>query len=115
MRIVFDLPHELLVTLHRRDAGPLSTPPSPSATPASSDGTPLRQDNKDEGTIAASTSCALCDVKFSNLLEQRGHVRSDFHNYNLKQRLKGPKTVSETEFDRLVGGITAHRLSSTEP
>lgn len=114
VRIVFALPHELLVTLHRRDPVPLSTPLTPSTIPAPRDGTPLRQDNKDEGTIATSTSCALCDVKFSNLLEQRSHVRSDFHNYNLKQRLKGLRTVNEAEFEKLVGGMAAQPHSSID-
>jgi hypothetical protein len=112
--IVFDLPHEILVTLHQRDAAPQSLSSSPSATPASRDGSSLGPDNKDEGTVAASTSCALCDVKSLNVLEQRGHVRSDLHKYNLKQRLKGLKTVGETEFDKLIGGIAAHRHSPSE-
>ena len=112
MRIVFDLPHEILVTLHQRDAAPSSTSSPPSAIPDSHDGKPLTQDSKEEDTKTTSTSCALCDVRFPNVLEQRGHVRSDFHKYNLKQRLKGLNTVSETEFDRLVGGIAAHCQSS---
>lgn len=114
MRIVFDLPHEILVALHQRDVASQEMASSPPATPASRDGTPVRHDNNDEGTIAASTSCALCDIKSSNVLEQRGHVRSDLHKYNLKQRLKGLKTVGEMEFDRLIGGITSHRNSPIE-
>ncbi|KAI9879607.1 MAG: hypothetical protein M1830_007967 [Pleopsidium flavum] len=101
---VFDLPPELLATLHRKDVASLASAPSERAS-SSSDGKFSEKENNPDGTIAASTSCALCDVAFSNVAEQRSHVRSDFHGYNLKQRLKGLKTVDETGFDRLIGDL----------
>jgi hypothetical protein len=109
MTTVFDLPHEILVTLHQKDAATLSLPSAPPdrASP-SGDGRLSGKDNDVDGTVAASTSCALCDVAFSNVAEQRSHVRSDYHGYNLKQRLKGLKTVDETGFDRLVEGMLSH-------
>lgn len=39
------------------------------------------------------------------MLDQRGHLKSDLHNYNLKQKLRGKKPVSETEFEKLIGDL----------
>ena len=50
-------------------------------------------------------SCNLCGLAFSDLQEQRSHVRSDLHGYNLKQKLRGKKPVTEAEFERLVGQL----------
>lgn len=57
-----------------------------------------------EGEIASAMSCALCGLSFTSIQDQRAHVRSDLHGYNLKQKLRGLKPVEEKEFDRLVGG-----------
>jgi arylamine N-acetyltransferase len=58
-----------------------------------------------------STACSLCNFIFSSVEAQRSHIRSDLHGYNLKQKLKGLPSVSENEFERLVGGDT-HRSYS---
>jgi hypothetical protein len=50
-------------------------------------------------------SCSLCGLTFPTLQDQRSHIKSDFHNYNLKQKLKGIKPVSENDFERLVGDL----------
>ena len=62
-----------------------------------------------DGEPAKATSCALCQLRFHNLQEQRSHIRSDLHGYNLKQKLKGLSPVEESEFDKLVGGKRLHR------
>lgn len=95
------------MTLHRKEISTTSLPQAPSPTPPTTDDKSSANDIPVNGTVAASTSCALCDVRFSNVAEQRSHVRSDWHGYNLKQRLKGLKTVNETEFEKLVGGMLA--------
>lgn len=51
-----------------------------------------------------SKACSLCGVSFQTLEEQRSHTRSDLHGYNLKQRMRGQKPVSEADFEKLVGG-----------
>lgn len=58
-------------------------------------------DGENDGHKAA-TSCSLCGMSFTDLQEQRSHVRSDLHGYNLKQKVRGRNPVSETEFERLV-------------
>lgn len=55
-------------------------------------------------SLVGSQSCSLCSLSFSSLEEQRSHLKSDFHNYNLKQKLRGSKPVSEDEFERLIAG-----------
>lgn len=44
----------------------------------------------------------MCGLTFTNVLDQRGHLKSDLHNYNLKQKLRGKKPVTETEFEKLI-------------
>ncbi|EGX96122.1 ankyrin repeat and zinc finger domain containing protein 1 [Cordyceps militaris CM01] len=56
----------------------------------------------DEAGPVGSQSCSLCGLAFTNVLDQRGHLKSDLHSYNLKQKLRDRKPVSETEFEKLV-------------
>lgn len=49
-----------------------------------------------------SATCQLCNTAFSNVQEQRLHVKSDWHNYNLKQRARGGPSVTENEFEKLL-------------
>lgn len=67
-------------------------------------GAPQRPETP-EGAPASATSCALCGLSFATVQEQRSHVRSDLHGYNMKQRMRGLKTVDEKDFDRLVGEL----------
>ena len=96
---VFDLPDELLYTLQLK-VQPTAAPEEHSPHLTLSPGSPSLN-GQDEGPKNAN-SCALCGLSFLDLQEQRSHVRSDLHGYNLKQRMRGRKTVSEDEFERLV-------------
>ena len=49
-------------------------------------------------------ACSLCGLTFPNVQDQKNHLRSDFHHYNLKQKLRGRKPVSEAEFEELLKG-----------
>ena len=64
-----------------------------------------------EGAKTSATSCALCDLSFTNVEEQRSHVRTDLHGYNLKQKLRGLKSVNEQDFERLVGGMSIDHIN----
>lgn len=55
--------------------------------------------------LVGTQSCSLCGLAFANLEDQRSHIKSDFHNYNLKQKIKGNKPVSENDFERLIGDL----------
>ncbi|KAL8925484.1 MAG: hypothetical protein Q9172_002201 [Xanthocarpia lactea] len=94
---VFDLPHELLVTLQlRTNASEVPSPIPIDVAHANSEAHGAKD------AKVPSTSCLLCSARFPDLQEQRRHVRSDWHNYNLKQKLRGHKLVTEIEFDKLV-------------
>lgn len=55
--------------------------------------------------IVGSQSCSLCSLSFTTVQEQRIHQKSDLHHYNLKQKLRGQKPVSEVEFEKLIGDL----------
>jgi len=103
---IFDLPQELLYTLQFKAQSGASEIPAPSPNPASGSLSPAQNgtDGSDEG-LRGATSCALCALSFVDLQEQRSHVRSDLHGYNLKQKMRGRKPVGEVEFERLVGQL----------
>ena len=69
----------------------------PELAPAAED-----TDKGDSEVAKSSTSCLLCNASFANVQEQRQHSKSDWHNYNLKQKLRGGKSVGENEFEKLV-------------
>ncbi|KAL6705181.1 hypothetical protein ACN47E_007286 [Coniothyrium glycines] len=101
---VFDLPDELLASLTLKDQPhrpPQDFPPqTPSQTAAASHDTPTAEDGS-----AKATSCNLCGLNFASVADQRSHVRSDLHGYNLKQRIKGAKPVGEVEFEKMIGDL----------
>ena len=100
---VFNLPHELLVTLHLKD--PAILPPPINKTPHSSECAPGTDVEISGEQVKLSTTCQLCGASFSNVQEQRLHVKTDWHNYNLKQRIRGAQSVSENEFEKLVDDL----------
>lgn len=106
---VFDLPKDVLDTLKPKDQGAATAP----ALDDGPEQPPSRKSERDDNgdgdgktpAAAAATSCGLCGLTFASLAEQRGHVRSDLHGYNLKQKMRGAAPVSEAEFEKLVGEL----------
>ena len=95
---MFDLPLELLATLRLK-----STPSAPLSRHTDIASSGSNNGTEDiSGVTKLSTSCLLCSVAFTNVEQQRQHVRSDWHGYNLKQKLKGLHGVSEGEFEKLI-------------
>ena len=95
---MYDLPQQLLATLSAKSED--------DAINTSENNTPEKPENTvQEYAVATSTSCALCNVSFLNVQEQRGHVRSDHHRYNLKAQLRGNPTLDETQFNKAVGEL----------
>lgn len=101
---VFDLPEELLATLTLKDQAHRPLPPSPPRTVAAP-GKSLDASDADEAGPAKATSCSLCGLSFASVAEQRSHIRSDLHGYNLKQKIKGAKPVGEADFEKLIGDL----------
>lgn len=101
---VFDLPRELLVTLHLKDSSASRSQHSAETELTPHRGSTATRDGIEqlEGTTKASPSCILCGATLLNVQEQRRHVKSDWHGYNLKQKLKGLTPVSENDFEKLV-------------
>ncbi|KAK0668140.1 hypothetical protein QBC41DRAFT_322529 [Cercophora samala] len=52
--------------------------------------------------VIGSQACSLCNLSFVTVQEQREHLKTDLHHYNLKQKLHGLNPVSEAEFEKLV-------------
>ncbi|KAI9665186.1 MAG: hypothetical protein M1831_002196 [Alyxoria varia] len=98
---VFDLPPEILGTLEPVLNSNASFESEESNQ--SENGAPKHSSQPaEDGALPKATSCALCGLSFENVEEQRHHVRSDLHAYNLKQKTKGIKPVTEAEFEKLV-------------
>lgn len=101
---VFDLPEEILATIALKtqpNQAVQDTPPR-IATPANESS---EKSDAETSSPAKATSCNLCGLSFPSVIEQRNHVRSDLHGYNLKQKMKGLKPVGEAEFEKLIGDL----------
>ncbi|KNG46192.1 ankyrin repeat and zinc finger domain-containing protein 1 [Stemphylium lycopersici] len=101
---VFDLPEELLSTLTLKDQ-PERPPPETTPQLSESSTKSPEKTESDDASPAKATSCNLCGLNFASLADQRSHVRSDLHGYNLKQKIKGAKPVGEAEFEKLMGDL----------
>ena len=109
---MFDLPKELLATLEYKDqSGRPIAEPTPEARETPNE--PSEKADGEDGGASKATSCNLCALNFSSVAEQRKHVRSDLHGYNLKQKIKGQKPVGEVEFEKLIGELD-ESLSGSE-
>jgi hypothetical protein len=100
---VYDLPAEVLNTLSLKpvtDGQEIEALEEPTET--------LDDDSRSSaGTESAvgAPGCSLCAMTFATVLDQRGHLKSDLHQYNLKQKLRGLNPVSEADFENLIGNL----------
>ncbi|THV53379.1 hypothetical protein BGAL_0052g00100 [Botrytis galanthina] len=101
---VYDLPQDILSTLARKDDSNDSSDDTYQAHTNPPTDTTERIIQTKPGDVG-SKSCSLCSVTFYTVEDQKSHVRSDFHNYNLKQKIRGAKAVTEIEFEKLVGDL----------
>ncbi|KAI6251115.1 hypothetical protein HI914_00754 [Erysiphe necator] len=67
--------------------------------------------SQSDDSIGAQT-CSLCLVKFVNVEEQRDHVQSDLHFYNVKQKIRGGNIVTEQEFEDLTWDLSESNSGS---
>lgn len=96
---VYDLPPEVLESLTRKADAESQEAESTPDTPKDRPQTPTGE------SAVGSQACSLCGLAFATVLDQRSHQKSDLHHYNLKQKLRGQKPVSEGEFERLLGNL----------
>ncbi|KAH6674878.1 hypothetical protein B0J14DRAFT_23417 [Halenospora varia] len=95
---IYDLPADILSTLARKEG---DGPEGAGATDTTGETRPESRMESSDG----SKTCSLCGVTYHTVEDQRSHVRSDLHGYNLKQKIRGAKPVSEVEFEKLVGDL----------
>jgi hypothetical protein len=109
---VFDLPEELLATLALKNQADRPAPESPPRTHTPTTDSSENSEGTESGPAKA-TSCSLCGLSFASVAEQRSHIRSDLHGYNLKQKIKGATPVGEADFEKLIGDLD-ESLSGSE-
>lgn len=97
---MYDLPPDILSTLARKD----DTNTGPQDDGISEQAKTEPAESRAEEAVG-SKACSLCGVTFHTVEDQRSHVRSDLHGYNLKQRIRGGKSATEAEFEKLIEGL----------
>lgn len=50
-------------------------------------------------SISSTTSCSTCGINFGSIEDQRQHFKLDWHRFNIQNKLKGLKAVSEDQFE----------------
>ncbi|KAJ4246127.1 hypothetical protein NW757_009582 [Fusarium falciforme] len=96
---LYDLPPEVLDTLT------LKSDADTESIVESSISSPSKNPSASDSNLVGSQACSLCGLTFTTVIDQRGHLKSDLHHYNLKQKLRGQKPVSEVEFEKLIGDL----------
>jgi hypothetical protein len=92
--LIYSLPSELLDTLTLKG----ETHPQIEETPTANES---EQDN----TATGKAGCTTCNMNaFENVSQQREHVRSDLHKFNLKRKVSGQPVVMADEFDKMLDG-----------
>jgi len=102
---LYDLPPEVLNSLSLRpDAGQTTQlePAAPSPLPPRSQSPAIPSS---DSSAVGSQSCSLCSLAFATVQEQKDHLKTDLHHYNLKQKLNGLNPVTETQFEKLVDDL----------
>lgn len=103
---LYDLPTEILTSLSYTPNPRLLAQLEPELHEAQSkSSSETSKTSKASCDLLGSQSCALCNQTFDSVQEQKGHVRSDFHHFNLKQKLRGKKAATEEEFEKLVENL----------
>ena len=62
-------------------------------------------------SIALTKSCSTCGVSFDSTDEQRAHFKLDWHRFNIANKLKGLKAVTEEQFEEQLENLS---LSGSE-
>lgn len=103
--IVFDIPPELLATIQLKNPSTAHLGAGEKVPEEIQKIEPKQQIEKDPNISQASISCHLCDTVLQNGQEQRLHLKSLWHGYNLKQKLRGSFSVTEAEFEKLLDDL----------
>lgn len=92
---VYSLPTELLDTLTLKGE----------TQPQIEEPTTERNESEHDNTATGTAGCTTCNIStFADVSQQREHVRSDLHKFNLKRKLCGQGVVTADEFDKMLDG-----------
>lgn len=104
---LYSLPDNVISTLVPTKITSTTSVAVSRAAASSQDGDDASDTASTAGSVSSSgttdRACALCQMDFASGLDKRGHLKSDLHNYNLKQKIRGLPSVNENEFEKLVG------------
>jgi hypothetical protein len=89
---LYTLPTELLDTLVLKADTQIDVADAPPAA-------------EKDAVVPDATGCSTCNLAgFSDVSQQREHMRSDLHRFNLKRKLAGQKIVYPDEFEQMLDG-----------
>ncbi|KAI1141058.1 hypothetical protein F5Y05DRAFT_376260 [Hypoxylon sp. FL0543] len=108
---VYDLPDQVLDTLSLKQDAASEDSSTERENPKPI--TETRDTPSSSPSLVGSQSCSLCALSFASVQDQRSHLKSDLHHYNLKQKLRGQNPVSENEFEKLIADLD-ESLSGSE-
>lgn len=97
---IYDLPPELIETLTLHTTTAIRPNTAEEETGQGSSQRTLKEDG-----VSSSAACALCKATFRDVSDQRQHVRSDFHRYNLKLQVKQLPPLDEATFVKKIGEL----------
>lgn len=110
---VYDLPAEVLDTLSLKTDAEVHDGAQYDRTDETTGSS--RSSSPGPESVVGSQACSLCSLSFATVQEQRSHLKSDLHHYNLKQKLRGQNPVTEADFEKLIGGAYNIFLLETVP
>eukprot|EP01135_Chromosphaera_perkinsii_P010020 Nk52_evm55s1992 gene=Nk52_evmTU55s1992 len=67
-----------------------------------------------QATPGQTLSCSVCQVKFEDVDELRGHHKLDWHRFNLKLKMKGRLGITEEEFEEIATDLSSISGSESE-
>ena len=91
---IYTLPSELLDTLILKGDSVTASQNQPEQY--------LKEESPSINSIKTA-GCLTCNIgSFPDVSEQREHVRSDLHKFNLKRKLKGDQAVTADQFEEML-------------
>ncbi|OTB12813.1 hypothetical protein K445DRAFT_320610 [Daldinia sp. EC12] len=113
---VYDLPDQVLNSLSlKRDAAVEAPDTTKEPTKSAAQSQVQDATSGTSSPVVGSQSCSLCALSFATVQDQRSHLKSDLHHYNLKQKLRGRNPVSEAEFEKLIADLDESLSGSDSP
>ena len=70
--------------------------------------------NLEDLSISSSKSCSTCGVTFDSTEDQRAHFKLDWHRFNIANKLKGLKSISEDQFEDQLENLSLSGSESSE-